>query len=296
MKTSVPSAIALLLLLPSLSASGDEVVYWIEPSQLPFVPTPSVVLAHAPVPTEEKCVGSTLISPGPMPWYVSYVRVETLVERCLLSMAEVEWQINGTTYRGMFDASTNAVLQIQKVAEDPTLVAGATYEGDPAGTLTGALRGERGEYWPDVTRKTGEDDDRYIREGTMWYGKTSHVWLHFWAKSGSGNENVKVNYNWRYASMTRRETEMANIHCGADGVWRNHQCHVSTFEALGKGPPGSGAHGFGGFSSVVWPHDEHEWHTEVWPRSDQTPEGRCYSRGELPWFYGSNCEVGPGNV
>ena len=291
---SVSPVLAALLLLPLTAPGvlGDELVVWLNPSEVPFVPTPTVAVALAPVPGQESCTGTSITSTGRVPHYVDYVRVETIVERCALTLAEVEWKVNGTTYRGYFDAATGVVSRITVLAQDPSPVVGASYEGDP-GDAVDSIR-YRKEYTLDPVPES--DDDRIVRDGYTWTGRESHVWLHFWARSGSGNENVVLNYNWNYATTTRRETELSAAKCNADGIWRNTQCGSVTYEAAGQGPPGSGAHAFGAFYATVPPRNPHEWHVDVWPEPDQTPEGKCYSRGELPWFYGSRCRVGSGNV
>jgi len=260
--------------LPVGAVRADATV-WLDPSTLPFVPAPVIAHAFAPSDPGNVCTGAGSYSPGPRPAYVDDLVLHVDVFACAIRSADVVWTIDGQTYSGAVDAATGAVTQIHRVAENPYAVGGASATVATSTPSQPSLG----------TQGTGGGTGTCAQNGTP---RDSHTWLHFWADSGSGNENVKTNLNWKYAATCQVTTDWS-YRCDADGIWRNDKCSGSMVQ-------GHSASGHGDFHAVIWPNDNHSWDTTDTIQPDETTTGTCLPSGDLPWSYGSTCDNGPGNV
>ena len=251
---------------------------WLDPAGLPFVPTPIVIQALVADEAAENCMGTAVYSTGPVPEHVERVSVSVDVEKCRVIAATVSWTVGGDSYSADIDPVSGALEKIRITDYAVPMSYSECGAGSELQSTTGPCGGSGG-----GGGSSGSGG------GPAWTHRTSHTWLHFWTKSGSGNENVIVNLNWRYAGLQYELTSWNN-RCDADGVWRVDACTGTLTDG------GRLATGKGDFHSIIWPYDYHSWKVTDQVNALQTTSGTCTPTGTLPWNYGSTCENGPGNV
>lgn len=273
MKQRFLSALLVLLLaglsVPLVGADpvGTSFV-WLDPSAVPWIPTPTVGLALVPTSQGQTCTGASHIATGPRPSYVEDLNVQVSVSACILQGIQVRWTINDVTYSGAVDAATGAVTEIHKVAQNPDDYAGAG----------GAVPLSSTDY--------AGGTDVPTPCGTHANQRTSHTVASMW--SSTGTEHVKSNFNWAYGTACQSTTYW-NTWCEATDHWHYGACYGTEVE-------GYQVTAHGEFESNLWPRDQHSWDTTDTVQPDETSTGTCQSSGDMPWFYTSGCDNGPGNV
>lgn len=255
-------------LAPSVPAAGQDATAYLDASVVPWVPTPSIRSDMAPGVVGESCIGATALTAGPVPPGGEWVRISAIFDACVLASATLQWSTGGSVYQGVVDAVTMEVTQIVLLVRSPPDGSGlpdprSRQEGDPWAPSTWA-------------------------PGRWWVDKQTHASLHFWSKTGSGNEDVVENFNYRYAGEVK-ETTRNWSRCGSDGIWVMDWCDRHGDQAGTRGAA------TGDFHASWGSRHQHWWGAAVYPTPAHGVHGECSGGGDRPWWYGIDCQYGAGN-
>lgn len=302
-------AATLALVLPApLTLAEDGYFVWVNPSSIAWVPAPLVVHAMAPTALDETCTGYSEIEVPDVPGGAS-VTVRAESEACALVAVDLEWTVDGRTYAGALDLATFAVERIVLVAEEPSRLAGAKGTEAPLAWLA---RGDVTEPMvvplksadqPDPGGRVQGYDGTYgwaehDANGTKTFYDTrdGHSWNHLWSRAGVGNEDVKVNYGWKFNGQYHQPLS-SSTRCTSDGNFYPDSCdHCVHGNGCQDGTNGASGHGH--YHEQNWGRTIHQHYVgaRFTPKADQTSGGSCYHGGDLPWWYAVECKVGPGLI